>query len=400
MAADLRADVVVVGAGPAGAMAAVELATLGIDVLVVERSIFPREKICGDGLLEESLQILAAVGLDQKVRRKAHAIECIRFVAPDGGEFQLEGDFCTLRRKDLDALLLEEACGRGANFLDGIEVKEPFLNDGTGVGVVGLGPRKAKVTIAASLVLLATGANPRVLRDFGVLERKTASAIGVRGYFRLREHANERAMIISYDRRLLPGYGWIFPLGAGIYNVGRGIALDRWGKLGKVGQHVESLQEHAHPLSTFLRRAEPVRPLQVGMMRTGFQGARACASGLLVLGEALGLTFPFLGEGVSSALASGRLAARVAEKALKAGDFSAQFLDGYERQLRQQLDARHKAYFAAQRWFRYAPVATFLITRAARDRRFRELIREILIGNTTARAVFSLRGLGKIFLPL
>ena len=93
---DMQTDVLVVGAGPAGCLAAVELARQGVNVLVVERSPFPREKVCGDGLLEDSLEVFESVGLDAAVKEKAHPIRSILFVAPNGTECELEGNLFTL----------------------------------------------------------------------------------------------------------------------------------------------------------------------------------------------------------------------------------------------------------------------------------------------------------------
>jgi len=223
---DLQTDVLVVGAGPAGCMAAMDLARQGINVLVADRSQFPREKVCGDGLLEDSLQILESVGLGSEVQQKAHPIRSILFVAPNGTECELEGNFLTLPRKDLDALLLEEACKAGAQFLGGITVSEPLVQNGVCAGALGLDEEGHEINITARLVLLATGANARIMRVFGVLQNRNHSAIGVRGYFRLTETIDESSMVVVYDKRILPGYGWMFPLGQGIFNVGCGIFLE------------------------------------------------------------------------------------------------------------------------------------------------------------------------------
>jgi len=292
---DMQTDVLVVGAGPAGCLAAVELVRQGIDVLVVERSPFPREKVCGDALLEDSLEVLESVGLDEAVKEKAHPIHSIIFVAPNGTECELEGNSFTLPRKELDALLLEEACSRGANFVGGITVSEPLVQDGACVGAVGFDQEGDKISITARLVLLATGANARILRVFGVLINRNHSAIGARGYFRLTETIDESSMVVIYDRRLLPGYSWMFPLGQGIFNVGCGIYLDGRKKMAHIGQNLTSFHKHVQPLARHLQMAEQIAPIRTAPMRTGFQGARACAPGLLVLGEALGLTsLPFL----------------------------------------------------------------------------------------------------------
>jgi flavin-dependent dehydrogenase len=133
-------------------------------------------------------------------------------------------------------------------------------------------------------------------------------------------------------------------------------------------------------------------------MRTGCRGARACSAGLLVLGEAAGLTFPFLGEGISNALMSGRLAARVAGKAVEAGDVSARFLTEYEREIRCRLHARHQGYLAAERWLRSPWVANLVIGRAAETPALGRLTREILTGQRDARALFSFGGMLRVLL--
>jgi geranylgeranyl reductase family protein len=395
---DLQTDVLVVGAGPAGCVAAMELARQGTEVLVVDRSQFPREKICGDGLLEDSLRILESVGLIGAVKEKAHTIRSILFVAPNGTECELEGDFYTLPRKELDALLLDEACRGGAQFLGGITVSEPLIQNGSCVGALGLDEAGQEIRIAARLVLLATGANARILRVFGVLQNRNHSAIGLRGYFRLTETIDESSMVVVYDKRLLPGYGWMFPLGQGLFNVGCGIFLDGRKRMPRFGQNLTGFYKGIQPLARYLQMAEQITPIRAAPMRTGFQGARAHAPGLLVVGEALGLTYPFIGEGVSSALESGRVAASVALEALEKDNFSRSILGRYEESLRKTLEGRHQAYYMAQRLFRFKSFANLLIGKAARNPDVRGVARQIVLGERDPLDVFSLRGLLRVLL--
>ena len=395
---DLQTDVLVVGAGPAGCMAAMELARQGVSVLVAERSQFPREKVCGDGLLEDSVQILESVGLGSAVQERAHPIRSILFVAPNGTECELEGNFLTLPRKELDALLLDEVCKRGAQFLGGIMVSEPLVQNGSCVGALGFDEEGQEISIAARLVLLATGANARILRVFGVLKNRNHTAIGVRGYFRLTETIDESSMVVVYDKRILPGYGWMFPLGQGVFNVGCGIFLDGRRRMPRFGQNLTGFYKHIQPLARYLQMAEQIAPIRAAPMRTGFQGARACAPGILVLGEALGLTFPFIGEGISSALESGRVAASVALEALEKNDFTSRILGRYEGTLRRLLDGRQQGYQAAQRLFRFKSFANLLIGKAARNSDVRKVARQIVLGERSPLDVFSLRGMLRVLL--
>ena len=379
-------------------MAALELARKGIDVLLTDRSQFPREKICGDGLLEDSLRILESVGLSSAVKEKAHPIRSILFVAPNGTECELEGNFLTLPRKELDALLLEKACKGGAQFLGGITISEPLVQNGICAGAQGVDKEGHEINITARLVLLATGANARILQVFGVLQNRNHSAIGVRGYFRLTETIDESSMVVVYDKRLLPGYGWMFPLGQGIFNVGCGIFLEGRKRMPRFGQNLTGFYKHIQPLARYLQMAEQIAPIRAAAMRTGFQGAQACAPGLLVLGEALGLTFPFIGEGVSSAMESGRVAASVALEALEKNDFTGRILGRYEGTLRRRLNGRQQGYQAAQRLFRFKSFANLLIGKAARNPDVRKVARQIVLGERDPVDVFSLRGMLRVLL--
>ena len=205
-------------------------------------------------------------------------------------------------------------------------------------------------------------------------------------------------MVVIYDRRLLPGYSWMFPLGQGIFNVGCGIFLDGRKKMPRFGQNLMGFYKHIQPLARYLQMAEQIAPIRAAAMRTGFQGARACAPGLLVLGEALGLTFPFIGEGVSSALESGRVAASVALEALEKNDFTGRMLGRYESDLRKTLDGRHQGFLAAQRLFRFKSMANLLIQKAARNPAVRGVARQIVLGERDPLDVFSLRGILRVLL--
>jgi flavin-dependent dehydrogenase len=205
-------------------------------------------------------------------------------------------------------------------------------------------------------------------------------------------------MVVIYDRRLLPGYGWMFPLGQGIFNVGCGIFLDGRKKMPRFGQNLTDFHKHVQPLARYLQMAEQISPIRAAPMRTGFQGALACVPGLLVLGEALGLTLPFIGEGVSNALESGLVAASVSLEALEKNDFSGRILGSYERDLRRILDGRHKGYQAAQRLFRMKSFANLLIGKAARNPAVRGVAKQIMLGQRDPEDVFSLRGMLRVFL--
>ncbi|MBW2073020.1 MAG: geranylgeranyl reductase family protein [Deltaproteobacteria bacterium] len=394
----LHTEVLVVGAGPAGGAAALQLAATGRQVLLVERSLFPREKVCGDGLLEDSMKTLGEMGLAEAVRKKAHHISKIRFIAPSGKQCDLEGEFYTLRRQELDALIVEEACRKGAEFVSGLEVTAPLEQDSRVTGALAVDQQGQLVTIRARVVLLAPGTNARVLHSFGLLQERRPNAVGIRAYYRLQESLDDTVMYISYDRRMLPAYCWMFPMGNGVYNVGRGVFLSYQRQQRSLDPRRPLFVSHAESLTAVLQSARRLGPIRAAPLRTGFRGARACRQGVLVLGEALGLTFPLIGEGIGNALESGLTAARVVARALESREVSLEALREYERRLRQRQEPFHRAYLQAEAWFRHTLVANCLIARTARSAELKTVASKIISRQETARAIFSLRGLSKVLL--
>ena len=280
---DALFDVAVVGAGPAGSMAACGLARAGMSVALLDRATFPRDKVCGDALLPDAVQALEEAGLLEIVRKEALAVGSALFRSPGGHMLRVGGDFLTIRRERLDAMLVQAAVSSGACFLPGFAVTGPLEEEGEVRGVVGcmreavrasgntaeegsghaIAPRSggagrsvdrghspdsgaarkspdenhvtdawgspAQVRLRARVVVLACGSHPRVLEPFGVLTRPIHSAIALRGYLPGDPFpglsTSGPALFISYDRALLPGYGWAFPMPGGAWNVGCGVFL-------------------------------------------------------------------------------------------------------------------------------------------------------------------------------
>ncbi len=135
---DTAFDVAVVGAGPAGSMAAWGLARAGMSVALLDRATFPRDKVCGDALLPDAVQALEEAGLLETIRREALAVGGAVFRSPGGHMLRVGGDFLTIRRERLDAMLVEAAGAAGARFFPGFAVTGPLEEEGEVRGVVGI----------------------------------------------------------------------------------------------------------------------------------------------------------------------------------------------------------------------------------------------------------------------
>lgn len=386
-----QSEVIVVGGGPAGSIAALVLARAGCPVTVVDKAAWPREKVCGDGLIPDSLRLLAELGLLPGVEALGHRCTGARVVGPGGGEASIDLPMLTVRREQLDHHLLQAAQQAGAELVQGEAVGWSAEGDAT----VHLDQGRS---LQGRLCILATGASAPVLERFGVARRKTPSALAARAYWRLGPHVDPERLVLWFERPVLPGYAWAFPMGDGVFNVGLGYFLSATPRM-NLKQTLARLQAESPSAAEALRGAEPLGPLLGAQLRTGLCGAAPSASRLLVAGEAIGTTYGLTGEGIGKAMATGRLAAEHALTSLGSGQLDAASLAAYD----QAVEARFRGFFSpyqqAQAWMRHPALADLVLWRSRRSRRVRRLVAAILSEEQPATALFSVGGLARALLP-
>jgi len=336
-------DVAVVGAGPAGSVAAHRLATAGIQVALLERATFPRDKACGDGVSAHGLAVLARTGLGEWGAQFT-APQVLRLTSPDGQVVDVRPEahdgHCygrTIPRRLLDARLAQAAAEAGVHLLEGTRVREVEQTDGCSLRIVADG-----LTIAAQMVILADGSNASITRRLGLVQ-ESPELIAVRQYLAGDAGPAER-LEIHFEPWIAPGYTWVFPMGDGHVNVGTGAFAHRVRQDGLVLRQVLS-RFTADPVSTEgrLAQARPIGPVRGHPLRTRLGGTRTHAERVLVIGDAAGLVSPLSGEGIAPALESGEMAAAHALRALAAGDFSARALAPYSRALQARYGADQRA---------------------------------------------------------
>ena len=345
-----RCEVLVVGAGPAGSAAARALARAGADVVLVDQHVFPRDKVCGDGLIPDAHRALARLGVLDEVLALARRVRHLRCVAPRGGRVDVPGTLAVLPRRELDELLCRAAVEAGARMHAPLRFVAPLEEDGRVVGARLQAPRggaaaaardagaarvdaapgaaqadaasdaapAAMREIRAEWVVLATGAVPQALIAAGLCERRTPSAVALRGYVRNEGMVGRITELeVLWHQRLKPGYGWIFPCPGGVFNIGVGVAHSH--RPGPDGRHTmpdvnlrevfAAFTEVHPPARALMDGGTPLGELKGAPLRCSLEGARFTRPGLLVAGEAAGTTYALTGEGIGKALETGLLAA-------------------------------------------------------------------------------------------
>ena len=304
-----RYDAVVVGAGPAGSIAALVLARGGARVALADKAAFPRDKACGDLIGPRGVQVLADLGLT--VPDVGHGSDLLA-VGPSGRRSRLPafpgrgypGHGIVVPRVSFDHALREAALAAGAV---GVRARITAVDqepDGTVRAVLADGQR-----LAGDVIIGADGALSPVARLAGMLDPEAALwGFAVRAYVPGEVPLPLLVLLESAPWRIYPGYGWLFPGADGQANVGIGIGMGGT-------RHSAPLRGDLDRFTALLRSRGDLRqdadigPVVGGWLRMGGTGVPPAAGNVLLVGDAAGLINPLQGEGIAPAMISARLAA-------------------------------------------------------------------------------------------
>ncbi len=325
----IDADVLIVGAGPGGATAAYHLARHGIDVLMLDRSSFPREKVCGDGLTPRAVAAMLRMGIDTddpgfervnglRVHSRRRTID---LPWPELDSWPGYGLVRT--RYDFDQLLVEKAQKAGARLQEHTEATEPLIEDGWVRGAVvrhAVDKETGPITIRARTVVAADGAASRFAAHAGVRRDATRPlGIAARRYYKTDYHPGpwfESWLDLWEGDLLLPGYGWLFPIAGGRVNLGAGL-LSTFKNFKDISAR-QLFDAFARMLPDDLGISEGTADGRVlsGPLPMSFNRAPQAVPGMVVVGDAAGAVNPMNGEGIAYAMETSEIAAELIHEAL------------------------------------------------------------------------------------
>ncbi len=377
-------DLIVVGAGPSGSVCANGVARAGFKVLLIDKESFPRDKACGDLLIADSFASLRRMDLFEAVRAEAHVVPITRVYSPSQISFDIPGEYLGIKRRVLDALLVRRAIEAGA-----VSVHANVM------GVTPDGDSRVAVEIAGSphplrgrIVALATGSVNDLAQKAGIAEDAKPSAVAVRTY--VESDSGDNVIILAYDREMLPGYGWIIPVGDRTYNVGCGVTYART----ENGHHhlkrqLDRFLSSFPPAVELMRTGKQVAHLTGASLRCALSGVRSFRRGRIIgIGETVGTTYPFSGEGIGKAMETSEFAIKAITEALRTDSHTP--LAGYEDDVLRMLAPRYDGYLMAEKWLCYPWLNDFVARRVSRSRYLQHTVQEFMAEVGDPRKIYSL----------
>lgn len=336
----IERDVIVVGAGPAGAICASYLAKAGVDVLLLDKEVFPRDKVCGDMITETVANHVTKLEAADKLDKMSVFVNQMLMVGNNGVEALVPFECYGTRRRDFDQLMLETAISWGAEFRPGCRVVGLVRQRGS---ICGVRVRSGGVEseLYCKVVIGADGAFSPVAKEAGLMKEAPASmSIGMSAYFEGVRFDRNIAIgqysaygAVFFDARVAPGYLWVLPSGDGGVLHGHcnvGLVVDYADGSrpahSDLEERVRQWMEHSTRAASLLSSATQITPWRKGKLTYLTQDMGNTADGLILIGDAASLMQPLRMDGLSAAADSARAAADTAWEALKENDFSEAFL--------------------------------------------------------------------------
>lgn len=381
----MKSVITIIGAGPGGSTTALFLAKAGIPCLLIDKSLFPRDKICGDALSAKCVDTLRK--LDENLLKEFDAQKQVQvgsygvnFVAPNQQVLKLSFGLNTSESKTVagyiskrihfDQFLIEQVKKNALiTFIENCELQsfEKVENGWTLKTSIG--------NIETQLVIDSSGAHSQFARHHaGIQKEDKHYSAGLRAYYKnVKNLDKENYIELHFLKEFLPGYFWIFPLPNGEANVGVGIRSDVVSKkkinLKKEMLHI--IEQHPSIKSRF-EGAEIIDGIKGFGLPLGSKQRPISGDGYMLVGDAASLIDPFTGEGISNAMISGMKAAETVVATYSEKKFDAVHLSSYDQSVYRRLGSELKLSTRLLSLVKYPWLFNFIVKKANSNQALRE----------------------------
>lgn len=385
----IETKVCIIGAGPAGATTALQLAYMGLNCIVVDKAVFPRDKVCGDGLSGKVLTLLSRIdkGIADRLQLATFKEDSwgVTFVAsnrigmnipykPNYEKLPGEPRGFVCKRIDFDNFLVEEMkrCPQ-IQLIEGTALTNYQLQED---GYI-LTNKNGTLTIKTQLVIAANGAHSGFTKEVAGFQMEPEHYVaGIRAYYHNISGLHPDNLIeLHFLKNILPGYLWIFPLPNGEANVGVGMRSKeaRRKKVNLKQMLLDAVQNDPILKERFkdatLNGSIDGYGLPLGSKKRKLSGER-----YMLVGDAGFLIDPFTGEGIGNAMYSGRMAAQQAVACIEANSFSAATMLAYDTNVYRVLGPELQMSTKLQKLIKFPWLFNMLMRISKRNKQLQELM--------------------------
>lgn len=378
-------DIIIIGAGPAGCSTAFHLEAKGLKVLIIEKEIFPRRKICGGGISEQAVSALkrlpGQVYQKFKDQYSHHAIHGVRFVSPANKEITIpqaradssggeKGYVCL--RSDFDHLLITSLIDAGnIDVITGQSVKD-IIREKAGFQVI-----TDEKVFKCRFIVGADGAHS-IVRNSLMRKQKIRKfqGIGIAAFFKYNQaqNQNQRFLEFFFIRKYLPGYFWIFPVGDDSFTAGLYLPEKKVRKLKlNLKQEFEFILTSYRHIAPHFSHAEMIEPPRAAALPWGRILKPVSGNSFLLVGDAAGLIEPFTGEGIGAALISGEIAASCITRCFRQKSFSKVALKKYDNHLYKVFGPAMISGSRLSMIFKYPAMVNYIFSMAQKSEKIKNI---------------------------
>ncbi|MES2379564.1 MAG: geranylgeranyl reductase family protein [Bacteroidota bacterium] len=384
-------DIVIIGAGPAGCSTSLFLAKHKIPHTIIDKAVFPRDKVCGDALSGKVVYVMKQLNNSMIYDYNNNPNQFlpswgVKFVAPNGKSIDIpfKSDVSKethapgfiSKRMDFDASLFNQLDKEYATVIEGAEVKE-IVKHSDGIDIEYVKDNLTHTIQNIKLVVGAEGDRSIVAKKLANIKKENDHyCAGIRAYYTgVTELHNQNFIELHFLEELLPGYFWIFPLPNGQANVGAGM-LSSSVSAKNVNLKKDMLRAIANnpKIKHRFANAELVSPIQGWGLPLGSKKRVISGDNFLLTGDAASLIDPFTGEGIGNAMYSGMLAAAQIKNCIAQNNFTAQYNQAYDTAFYDRQWDELKLSHTMQKLCKYPWLFNFVVNKAHKNKALRETI--------------------------